>query len=158
MQSQTKLMQKLLTYELTNICTYHTYTYTPIRTHTSSNPSKPKQTKATQTKVNQSKQQSNNWEDFKAKPNTLGESYPWINEVPSFSCRSPDLVSSGKAPNFIHMASNFKAPDSEEWMFHKGHVPAKILDCGTPLIVEAPDDLWRISNKKEKKQKEKKKK
>merc|ERR1712130_1049401 len=30
-------------------------------------------------------------------------------------------------------------------MFHKGHVPADILSCDTPLIMESPDNLWEIS-------------
>lgn len=29
--------------------------------------------------------------------------------------------------------------------FHKGHVPASILECDTPLLVDAPDDLWEVT-------------
>jgi len=74
-----------------------------------------------------------------------GQSFPWVNKLPELSCLEPKIAPGHHGPTFIHMASNFKAPESKKWMFHKGHVPAKILDCGTPLIINAPDDLWGIS-------------
>jgi hypothetical protein len=75
-----------------------------------------------------------------------GEGFPFIDAWNTMSCRNPanDVSASQKLPTFIHMASNFKAPANEQWMFHKGHVPADLLHCGTPLIKESPDDLWSV--------------
>lgn len=69
----------------------------------------------------------------------------WIDDWPSMQCLDPQQPSGSHQPNFIHLASNFKAPATKEWMFHKGHVPGMFLDCNTPLIKDAPDDLWTIS-------------
>ena len=85
-----------------------------------------------------------------------GQAFKWILNWPDkeFSCRDPWSSDARVAPTkvhwptFIHLASNFKAPKKgwpAEWMFHKGHIPANILDCDTPFIVEAPDDTWKIS-------------
>ena len=30
------------------------------------------------------------------------------------------------------------------WMFHKGHVPQRILECGMPLLKPPPDNLFNI--------------
>ena len=81
-----------------------------------------------------------------------GEGQRWIENLDSYSCRNPAANNIKRLPNFIHLASNFKAPESKEWMFHKGHVPADILACGTPLIKEAPDDLYAQSKSKNRKQ------
>lgn len=81
-----------------------------------------------------------------------GEAFPWLNQFTDFSCHNPTIPDEKKTPNFIHMASNFKAPESQFWMFHKGHVPGKILDCDTPLIIQPPDDLWHQSKSVEAKQ------
>jgi len=75
------------------------------------------------------------------------QAYPWIDSWPDLSCKNPSLPEGSKSPEFIHLASNFKAPESQNWMFHKGHVPAKILACDSPLIIESPDDVWRLSKK-----------
>jgi len=78
---------------------------------------------------------------------THGQAYEWIDAWKEMSCLEPKEPAGMKSPTFIHLASNFKAPNghSGPWMFHKGHVPADILDCDSPLIVEAPDNLWEIS-------------
>mmetsp|Transcript_3877 Transcript_3877/g.8318 ORF Transcript_3877/g.8318 Transcript_3877/m.8318 type:complete len:556 (+) Transcript_3877:162-1829(+) len=82
-----------------------------------------------------------------------GEAFQWVDAWTTMSCRNPQPQPGDKMPTFIHLASNFKAPDSKgPWMFHKGHVPATILDCDTPLIVEAPDDLFDISRSRHRKQ------
>jgi len=85
---------------------------------------------------------------------STGEAFPWIDAWKEMSCLEPKEPPGMKSPTFIHLASNFKAPDGHDgpWMFHKGHVPADILDCDSPLIVEAPDDLWEISPNREVKQ------
>ena len=76
------------------------------------------------------------------------QAWKWVDPWPDqFSCLDPQKPQGMRQPNFIHLASNFKAPHpSKEWMFHKGHVPADILDCGSPLIIESPDNLRDISN------------
>jgi hypothetical protein len=78
-----------------------------------------------------------------------GQSYQWVDKWEELSCRDPESSFAKnnprqKSPTFIHMASNFKAPKSKEWMFHKGHVPADILSCSVPSIKEAPDNLWSV--------------
>ena len=75
-----------------------------------------------------------------------GEGFPFIDAWSSMHCRAPqgDASRTQKVPTFIHLASNFKAPKSKEWMFHKGHVPADILHCGVPLLKESPDNLWDV--------------
>merc|ERR1711871_1305362 len=83
-----------------------------------------------------------------------GQAFPWLDcwwNSP-LKCTSPRAPTGCKTPTFIHLASNFKAPESKEWMFHKGHVPADILDCDVPLIVESPQDLWDISETVNRKQ------
>ena len=84
-----------------------------------------------------------------------GQAYKFIDEFKQMSCRDPEVKINGESdgaegvhwPVFIHLASNFKAHDEGgvEWMFHKGHVPATILECDTPLIVEAPDNLFDLN-------------
>ena len=74
-----------------------------------------------------------------------GQAYQWVDAWRSMSCLNPKPSRYDKFPTFIHLASNFKAPESKEWMFHKGHVPADILSCDSPLLVESPDDLFNIS-------------
>jgi len=82
-----------------------------------------------------------------------GEAYDWIDAWPSLSCRNPVEPPGHRSPIFLHLASNFKAPGEKgPWMFHKGHVPAKILDCDMPLIVEAPDDTWEVSRDRTRRQ------
>jgi hypothetical protein len=83
-----------------------------------------------------------------------GQAYPWVDAWTQLDCRDPTPQPGDKVPTFIHLASNFKAPDrkSGPWMFHKGHVPADFLHCDEPLIVEAPSDLWAISPDKRTKQ------
>eukprot|EP00924_Labyrinthula_sp_SR-Ha-C_P004415 maker-scaffold_89-snap-gene-0.10-mRNA-1 protein AED:0.19 eAED:0.19 QI:34/1/1/1/1/1/2/177/589 len=89
-----------------------------------------------------------------------GQAYKFLDEFQEMSCSAPEGTENMVWPNFIHYASNFKAfippekltPEelkltSEkdgwiEYMFHKGHVPGEILDCGTPLIIEPPDELF----------------
>jgi hypothetical protein len=82
---------------------------------------------------------------------SVGEGFKWVDEWENtkMSCHAPPRTPPPglHAPTFLHLASNFKAPLSKEWMFHKGHVPASILDCGSPLIKEAPDDLYDISER-----------
>ena len=75
-----------------------------------------------------------------------GEGFPFIDTWNSMHCRAPqgDASPTQKVPTFIHLASNFKAPRSKQWMFHKGHVPADILHCGVPLLKESPDNLWNV--------------
>jgi len=80
------------------------------------------------------------------------QAYPWIDAWPELSCLKPIVPEGSKSPEFIHLASNFKAPESMEWMFHKGHVPGKILACDSPLIIESPDDVWTRSKKSTTKQ------
>mmetsp|Transcript_12645 Transcript_12645/g.20436 ORF Transcript_12645/g.20436 Transcript_12645/m.20436 type:complete len:567 (+) Transcript_12645:206-1906(+) len=79
--------------------------------------------------------------------NDKSQAFPWVKEWKEMSCRNPEVKPGYKLPTFIHMASNFKAPDRIEgpWMFHKGHVPATILDCDSPLIIESADDLYEKS-------------
>ena len=85
-----------------------------------------------------------------------GEAFEWVNKFSSLSCLNPKPMPDApmQVPVFIHMASNFKAPNPEKgpWMFHKGHVPADILDCDTPLIKESPDELWEMTTGVEEKQ------
>mmetsp|Transcript_11229 Transcript_11229/g.20753 ORF Transcript_11229/g.20753 Transcript_11229/m.20753 type:complete len:554 (-) Transcript_11229:27-1688(-) len=84
-----------------------------------------------------------------------GEAYDWVDKWSGLSCKNPKPGPGDKSPTFIHMAANYKAPDAKEgpWMFHKGHVPATILECDSPLIIEAPDDLYEITpNEKQLKQ------
>jgi len=83
-----------------------------------------------------------------------GESFPWVDQWSQLSCSNPVANAGEKSPVFVHMASNFKAPDPDKgpWMFHKGHVPANILDCDTPLLVEAPEDIWSVTSGKQNKQ------
>jgi len=79
-----------------------------------------------------------------------GQAFSWVDEWKKMSCNNPpDMrnINPLKSPTFLHLASNFKAPESKEWMFHKGHVPADILDCDSPLIKESPDELFNISPK-----------
>jgi len=85
---------------------------------------------------------------------TEGQAYPFVDSFEHLSCRNPTIPPGNNVPVFIHMASNFKAPDRKlgPWMFHKGHVPPRILDCDVPLLVEAPDDLWEISDDRKTKQ------
>jgi len=82
-----------------------------------------------------------------------GQAYPFI-DVKDLSCRNPLSTPANRLPVFIHMASNFKAPDRYKgpWMFHKGHVPADILECDSPLIIQPPDDLWRMTDEPKAKQ------
>lgn len=80
------------------------------------------------------------------------QAYPWIDKWPELSCLNPSTPKGFKSPEFIHLASNFKAPESREWMFHKGHVPGKILACDSPLIIESPDDVWTRSKSQNTKQ------
>lgn len=79
-----------------------------------------------------------------------GQAFGWVDDWPGdkMNCSDPERLPPGVTamkPNFVHMASNFKAPGNEQWMFHKGHVPGKILDCDQPYIIEAPHDLWQQS-------------
>ena len=81
------------------------------------------------------------------RPAEKGQAWPWLDawfEAP-IKCTDPTPPPGAKYPNFLHLASNFKAPDSKEWMFHKGHVPPDILDCNTPMIIESPDNIVDIS-------------
>eukprot|EP00510_Aplanochytrium_minuta_P004001 CAMPEP_0184023772 /NCGR_PEP_ID=MMETSP0954-20121128/11595_1 /TAXON_ID=627963 /ORGANISM="Aplanochytrium sp, Strain PBS07" /LENGTH=493 /DNA_ID=CAMNT_0026306791 /DNA_START=137 /DNA_END=1615 /DNA_ORIENTATION=+ len=73
-----------------------------------------------------------------------GQAYPWVGAYESLECNNPVKQPGLRRPTFIHLASNFKAVDSaaKEWMFHKGHVPANILDCDMPLIVQPSNDLF----------------
>ena len=76
-----------------------------------------------------------------------GQGWPWLDpwfEEP-LKCTDPAVPAGAKLPNFIHLASNFKAPDNKEWMFHKGHVPPDILSCDTPFIIESPDNIVDVS-------------
>lgn len=75
----------------------------------------------------------------------IGQAWPWTDIWPEMSCLNPQTPAGHRGPNYIHMASNFKAPKSKEWMFHKGHVHGDILECDAPLIVDAPDALWFVS-------------
>ncbi|GBG26236.1 Peptidyl serine alpha-galactosyltransferase [Hondaea fermentalgiana] len=77
-----------------------------------------------------------------------GQGYTFVDEYSDLSCQNPLSTPGARLPVFIHMASNYKAPDPKvgPWMFHKGHVPADILDCKSPLIIQPPDDLWRITD------------
>mmetsp|Transcript_12729 Transcript_12729/g.20582 ORF Transcript_12729/g.20582 Transcript_12729/m.20582 type:complete len:520 (+) Transcript_12729:23-1582(+) len=79
-----------------------------------------------------------------------GQAYPWIDAWKSMSCLNPKVPNDpgAKLPIFIHMASNFKAPDSAlgPWMFHKGHVPGNFFECDSPLIIEPPDNLWEVTS------------
>merc|ERR1711871_1850692 len=76
-----------------------------------------------------------------------GESHRWLNKWTGLGqCSDPrPQKPEDQSPPFIHLASNFKAPSSKEWMFHKGHVPADILDCDVPFIIESPDDVFDVS-------------
>jgi len=78
-----------------------------------------------------------------------GQAFEWVDKFTDLSCLKPQHSAGQLLPNFIHLASNFKAPESQEWMFHKGHVPARILECDSPLIKESPDNLWKISTKRD---------
>ena len=55
-----------------------------------------------------------------------GQAFKWVDDWKELSCRHPEtsfakMAQLGeKTPTFIHLASNFKAPKSKEWMFHKG--------------------------------------
>ena len=54
-----------------------------------------------------------------------GQAFSWVNNWKELSCRDPESSFAKKniaqkSPTFIHLASNFKAPRSKEWMFHKG--------------------------------------
>lgn len=85
---------------------------------------------------------------------TRGEGYQWVDDFKDFSCANPSPGENDRMPTFIHMASNFKAPDGHKgpWMFHKGHVPGHILNCDVPSIIVPPDNLWRDSVERKTKQ------
>ncbi|GBG33125.1 Peptidyl serine alpha-galactosyltransferase [Hondaea fermentalgiana] len=54
-----------------------------------------------------------------------GEAFSWVDAWQTMSCKNPQPKPGDKLPTFIHLASNYKAPDEKgPWMFHKGHVPA----------------------------------
>jgi len=78
---------------------------------------------------------------------TSGQGYAFVDAYKDLDCLDPRPKHGETVPEFIHMASNFKAPDRKKgpWMFHKGHVPPDILECDSPLIIDAPNDLWRIT-------------
>jgi len=76
-----------------------------------------------------------------------GEGFEFVDRWSNLSCEKPLPKVGERYPVAIRMAQNFKAPDIDHGphMFHKGHVPAEILECDTPLLKLPPDDLWRVS-------------
>merc|ERR1711991_1229069 len=65
-----------------------------------------------------------------------GEGFEFVDRWSNLSCEKPLPKVGERYPVAIHMAQNFKAPDIRHGphMFHKGHVPAEILECDTPLL------------------------
>jgi hypothetical protein len=97
------------------------------------------------------------------------EGWPGIDAVGDMPCRQARLPDGWSTPTFAHACQGYKvhrnggsttamlhrlghtSPRSlseadrtwehDLWLFHKGHVPPKILDCAHPLLRMPPDDL-----------------
>ncbi len=81
------------------------------------------------------------------------EAWPWIERISNMSCRKPLLPPTTRIPPLVHSAQHYKANSEtgELWNFHKGHIPGQILECGQPLIVAPPDNLFNTQTEKIKK-------
>eukprot|EP00935_MAST-01C_sp_MAST-1C-sp1_P002169 g2169.t1 len=102
-------------------------------------------------------------------PGDGGErAWKYVDDAKSISCHDPKFPAGSPRPTFLHAAHHFKAcsggdwprdapgsstcdmsKGSELWSLHKGHVPAVILRCEEPLMVQPPDDLINVQRKQE---------
>ena len=59
------------------------------------------------------------------------------------SCRRATIPVGWASPTFAHACHSFTASASDGglWLFHKGHVPPKILKCNQPLLMYPPEDI-----------------
>lgn len=92
-----------------------------------------------------------------------GEGWDMIDSLNEMSCRKPPTADTMKLPTFIHLASSYElctggskpdergdCPEGEDfWKFHKGHVPANIMECGASLLEDPPEDLFNRQTTKE---------
>lgn len=91
-----------------------------------------------------------------------GEAWEWVYQETFDPCdyeaAGKQIPAGNKVPTFLHLCQNFDVPN--EWMFHKGHMPANILDCELPLLKLPPPNHFETRGhfkdlrKEEKKAKE----
>merc|ERR1711935_840613 len=73
-----------------------------------------------------------------------GEGWDQLADWDTMSCLKPEIPAGKTAPNFLHYCQTYAAQDKDDnrWLWHKGHVPASILDCDSPILKPPPDDLF----------------
>ena len=79
-----------------------------------------------------------------------GEAWSWVDEAiadghgDSFCTTDQRLSYAGPLPTWIHYCQGYDvlATATGDWQFHKGHVPANILDCHLPLFKDTPRGLF----------------
>lgn len=89
-------------------------------------------------------------------PMIPGEGWPYVEQyLQGASCSDPNRNAQfphAAIPTLLHIAHRYDS-EVDDFMFHKGHVPANIFTCELPMLVMPPDDLIQKSQGLENKQK-----